>query len=364
MTTIINIEKTQKIGDSRSDINDNFDALNTGKEEVGVAATDVATHSALTTGVHGVGAGTVAKTSDITATKLDDFATPDNNTDLNANTTNHGLLLQATAPAAGLLNVVGIANGETAYTNKALFDATVPSTQAFGDAAAVGSAVASARRDHKHAIPANPVTAQSIGFTIAAGTTSKTLTVPLDATVSGSNTGDQTLPVKATGAEINNGTDDAKFATAKAIADSSLRSFSSFTNPYKFRVSRNAAANSGNGAFATIAFDTEQYDTGNNVSAGVFTAPVSGYYQFNWRSGATTSGLETFIASLFVDNAEYSRGVMQGINTASSSSVGSDCVYVASGKTVDVRTYCNAARALYVADTIQTCFSGFLVSIT
>lgn len=39
--------------------------------------------------------------------------------------------------------------------------------------------------------------------------------------LSGTNTGDQTLPVKATGAEIDTGTDDAKFATAKAIEDSS-----------------------------------------------------------------------------------------------------------------------------------------------
>lgn len=38
---------------------------------------------------------------------------------------------------------------------------------------------------------------------------------------SGVNTGDQTLPVKATGAEIDTGTDDAKFATPKAIEDSS-----------------------------------------------------------------------------------------------------------------------------------------------
>lgn len=38
--------------------------------------------------------------------------------------------------------------------------------------------------------------------------------------LSGSNTGDQTLPVKATGAELDTGTDDAKFATAKALADS------------------------------------------------------------------------------------------------------------------------------------------------
>lgn len=36
------------------------------------------------------------------------------------------------------------------------------------------------------------LTAVAVGFTIAGGTTSKTLTVPLDATVSGTNTGDQT----------------------------------------------------------------------------------------------------------------------------------------------------------------------------
>jgi hypothetical protein len=104
----------------------------------------------------GTNSGDNAANTSIAATKLDDFATPDDNTDLNANTTNHGLLLKATAPAAGLTNVVAIENGETAYKNKALFDATVPSTQAFGDAAAAGSAVVAARRDHKHAMPATP----------------------------------------------------------------------------------------------------------------------------------------------------------------------------------------------------------------
>lgn len=39
-------------------------------------------------------------------------------------------------------------------------------------------------------------------------------------TSSGTNTGDQTLPVKASGAEVDTGTDDAKFVTAKAIEDS------------------------------------------------------------------------------------------------------------------------------------------------
>jgi len=56
-------------------------------------------------------------------------------------------------------------------------------------------------------------------------TSGKTLTVTNNATISGgthsgTNTGDQTVPVKASGAEIDTGTDDAKFVTAKAINDS------------------------------------------------------------------------------------------------------------------------------------------------
>jgi hypothetical protein len=73
-----------------------------------------------------------------------------------ASTSGAGAVVAATAPAAGLYNYVGITNGETAYTNKALFDATAPSTQASGDSAAVGSAAVAARRDHKHAMPTIP----------------------------------------------------------------------------------------------------------------------------------------------------------------------------------------------------------------
>ena len=99
----------------------------------------------------------------VTGTKLDDLTTPDDNTDLNANTTNHGLLLKATAPAAGLYSYVGITNAETAYTNKALFDATVPTTIAPSDSATAGTAAVAARRDHLHAAPATfPATAHNI----------------------------------------------------------------------------------------------------------------------------------------------------------------------------------------------------------
>ena len=83
-----------------------------------------------------------------TSTKLDDFATPDDNTDLNANTTNHGLVVKAVAPAANVLNVVGIANAETAYTVKSLFDATNPQPPG---TATPGTSLIASHRDHVHA---------------------------------------------------------------------------------------------------------------------------------------------------------------------------------------------------------------------
>lgn len=93
-----------------------------------------------------------------------------------ASTSVAGLAPQATAPASGLYNYVGITNGETAYTNKALFDATVPETQAFGDSAATGSAVVAARRDHKHAMMAAPTSVTGNAGTV---TTNANLTGPV-----------------------------------------------------------------------------------------------------------------------------------------------------------------------------------------
>jgi hypothetical protein len=87
--------------------------------------------------------------------KLDDTAAPDDNTDRNATTTAHGLLLKAVAPAAGVRNVVCIDNTETAYKNAALVDSTNPADVG---AVAPGTSLLAARRDHVHAIPTGHVT--------------------------------------------------------------------------------------------------------------------------------------------------------------------------------------------------------------
>ncbi len=85
------------------------------------------------------------------AAKLDDHGTPDDNVDLDASTSRHGLAVKATAPAANILNVVGLVNGETAYTNKPIHDGTNP--EALGSVGP-GTSLLASHRDHVHALPA------------------------------------------------------------------------------------------------------------------------------------------------------------------------------------------------------------------
>ncbi len=93
-----------------------------------------------------------------------------------ASTSAHGFAPTATAPAAGLRNVVALDNAETAYTNKALFDATNPANLG---TAAPGTAMVAARRDHVHEAPAGnvvgPATNTDAGIPQWNGANSKTL---------------------------------------------------------------------------------------------------------------------------------------------------------------------------------------------
>ena len=116
----------------------------------------------------GVSLGTTATTACSGAdSRLSDARTPTAHsqaettitfTDLttgNASTTSHGYTPKAVAPVASSLTVLGIANAETVFANKPILDTTsTPSTQAYGDAAVIGTSLAAAHSDHKHAMPA------------------------------------------------------------------------------------------------------------------------------------------------------------------------------------------------------------------
>ena len=107
MSEITIINETDKIGDSRAVINTNFSNLNAGKVEVeagkGLSANDLT--DALKAKLDYISVtqdvdldtmesdiATKITEAEAKTIKLDDFATPDDNTDLNASTSRHGLL--------------------------------------------------------------------------------------------------------------------------------------------------------------------------------------------------------------------------------------------------------------------------------
>lgn len=126
-------------------------------------------------GALATGAVTTTEILDDTITSADihdvaeaDFAFTDVTT-ADASTTKHGLVVKATAPAANVLGVVGIGNGETAYTVKTLFDGTNPA--ALGTAGP-GTSLSAAHRDHIHTLPAIDATAAATDITTRNASTS------------------------------------------------------------------------------------------------------------------------------------------------------------------------------------------------
>lgn len=126
-----------------------------------------------------------------------------------------------------------------------------------------------------------------------------------------------TVPVKATGAEINTGADDAKFATPKAIADSNIAFLSdipSVVNPAWIPVSNGTFDVAGNTDVITEAFsianllgDTHEiykltviltrYDVSLNLGAGLRFNSDAGAGQYQYKIiGAV--GRSTTIAAL------------------------------------------------------------------
>lgn len=141
------------------------------------------------------------------------------------------------------------------------------------------------------------------------------------------------------------------------------------SNPYKFRATGTANAAMTSQTWTTVGFNAEQYDTGNNFDgATTFTAPVNGFYQFNFSAGTTSaSGNLQGIGLRFLKNGSidltgspfsFDNNVSYDFLTASIS----DCVQLSAGNTI----ICQAWLSI-IGGTVSTnalVFSGFLVSTT
>jgi hypothetical protein len=129
----------------------------------GTSVADIGSTAETLGGAVANGSAATASRSDhkhaITNPAIDTLAAATDITTLNASTSAHGLVVKATAPASGLYNYVGITNAETAYTNKALFDASNPANVG---TVATGSAAVAARRDHVHAATEGSITTTDV----------------------------------------------------------------------------------------------------------------------------------------------------------------------------------------------------------
>lgn len=132
------------------------------------------------------------------------------------------------------------------------------------------------------------------------------------------------------------------------------------SNPYKFKAYRNAALTTAVG-YQKIVLDTELFDTNNNFATGTFTAPVSGFYQFNFQ--ATISILATSNDTVA---ALYKNGVVEtwGMEIESQGGTGgADLIQLTAGDTIELWLYTQAASAL-IATKMGTRLSGNLVCRT
>ena len=115
-----------------------------------------------------------------------------------------------------------------------------------------------------------------------------------------------------------------------------------------------------------IAFNTKQFDTASAYSSGVFTVPVTGYYQVNatiaWSGDIT--GQWSFNWSITSGNPVYTNAVQ--INTATGSGTNhslsaSDLLYLTAGQSLTGWVYQSTGATKYVTAGGETFASIVLV---
>ncbi len=142
-------------------------------------------------------------------------------------------------------------------------------------------------------------------------------------------------------------------------------STTSLNNPVKFFVYRNAAANTGNGAFAALQFDAVLFDTGSNydnVTNFRFTAPFAGFYLF--EACASIGGTSTdFLVSIYKNGTRYADGSRADTAAGDTGVNVSVLMQLNASNDVEVYTFSTVTKAFQVGASPYFCyFQGFLVS--
>lgn len=135
------------------------------------------------------------------------------------------------------------------------------------------------------------------------------------------------------------------------------------SNPYKFSAYRGSAFNTVNG-YGKMSLSSELFDTNNNFDSATnyrYTAPVSGFYQFNWEVVVQITATSTdTVAVLYKNGTVISWGIeVEGQGGTN----GSDLLQLTAGDYIELWIYTNAISAI-VAGQQATRMSGYLVCRT
>ena len=113
-------------------------------------------------------------------------------------------------------------------------------------------------------------------------------------------------------------------------------------------------------ALATIAQDVKQYDTANALSAGIFTAPVAGYYWFNGLcANATTPCLMQMRFKKNASEYYYSAYSTGNVNSAAVTAQ----IYLALNDTVELQVSQSVSQSI-ATGLAGNFFQGALVRST
>lgn len=162
------------------------------------------------------------------------------------------------------------------------------------------------------------------------------------------------------------GSNDASFNDGTGIFGLKKDLLATDSNPYKFRVYRNAAYSMGAGSITKFPFDAENFDTNNNFDSTTnyrYTAPVSGFYQFSTAlaSSATATRL---LVMLYKNGSESARFWDSNGSAQQFLGGGSVLVQATASDYFEVYYFVGTTGGNTISTSASCWFSGFLVSRT
>jgi len=141
------------------------------------------------------------------------------------------------------------------------------------------------------------------------------------------------------------------------------------TNPYMFRVYRNAALSGITDATITVVnFDTESFDPNSNfnLTTDQYTIPVTGYYHFDFSArlnGTAMVGAAGYIYGGATGNTLLSSNIRAQASASDAHVINTGLFYCTAGDLINARIYADVTGTVTVTEgSASTYFSGFFVS--